>query len=260
MRAAISSFETARSRQAAQPTDRIAAPRSDAEPALFAASAGEVSSASSGTDVLQQLLGCDRLGVRHRALREASEDLAGARLDEALDPPLVQRRAASRASAPASSSASARRARTSSNGSVVMELITVTSGSAKSISASAASSSGRAPAIAGEWNAPVTGSGTARRPCSRAASVAVSNAAFAPDSTTWFGALSFATVNPAASATAPARSAAPLPSSASIEPSPARSPDSCIRRPRIATSRSPSSAGSAPAATSAATSPSEWPA
>ena len=58
----------------------------------------------------------------------------------------------------------------------MIELTTVTRGSRKSIAASAASSSGRAAAITGEWNAPVTGSATARRPCSRAAAAAASNA------------------------------------------------------------------------------------
>ena len=45
-----------------------------------------------------------------------------------------------------------------------------------------------------------------------------------------------------------------------MPPSPACSPDSCISLPRSATSSSPSRSLRQPAATSAASSPSEWPA
>src|SRR5215218_10884964 len=84
MRAATSSFVTLRAGRLA-PTERIAAPRRPGPAAV----AG-VSSASSGTDALQ-LLGGERLGVRHGALDEPGEDLARPRLDEALDALGVQR-------------------------------------------------------------------------------------------------------------------------------------------------------------------------
>ena len=77
-----------------------------------------------------------------------------------------------------------------------------------------------------------------------------------PASTIWPGALSLATVRPAASAILAASSAS-APTSAIIEP---RSSASAIRLPRSTTSSSASSTVSTPAAASAASSPSEWPA
>src|SRR4051812_3448534 len=108
----------------------------------------------------------------------------------------------------------------------------------------------------GEWNAPATSSGRARTLYSRAASSASSSAPRSPDRTTWPGALSLATVTPAAWAIAWASSIEP-PSRASIEP---ESSASAIRRPRRTTSSSASSVSSTPAAVSAPSSPSEWPA
>src|SRR5829696_4868380 len=86
MRAATSSFVTLRAGRLA-PTERIATPRNLG---TAAASAVGASSASSGTDGLQ-LLGGERLDVRHRALDEPRQDLARAGLDKALDALRAQR-------------------------------------------------------------------------------------------------------------------------------------------------------------------------
>ena len=98
--------------------------------------------------------------------------------------------------------------------------------------ASASRNGSTAGSMRGEWNAPATSSGRARTLYSRAASSASSSAPRSPDRTTWPGALSLATVTPAAWAIASASSIVP-PSRASIEP---ESSASAISLPRSTTS------------------------
>ena len=199
--------------------------------------------------------GLDLRAVGEDALAEAREHLAGADLDEAGAPAssrasIVSRQRTGLVSAAASS------ARTSSNGLVEAQEKTGKRGSPIAVFASASRNGATAGSISGEWNAPATLSLSARRPWSRASSSASASASRAPESTTWPGALSLATVTPACAAISRASSSV-APTSASIEPV---SSASAIRRPRRTTSSSASSRSSTPAAASAASSPSEWPA
>src|SRR3954469_3285975 len=145
--------------------------------------------------------------------------------------------------------------RTSVNGAALAPEKTVNLGSESSTSSSAARNGATAGSMAGEWNAPATSRRMTRVPRSCAAASVLSRASRLPDSTTWPGALSLATVTPPSAAIACA-SSSEAPTSASIEPLRA----SPIRRPRRTTSSRASSRLSTPAATSAASSPSEWPA
>ncbi len=124
-----------------------------------------------------------------------------------------------------------------------------------STSSSAARNGATDGSISGEWNAPATSSRITRVPRSAAIRSVLSSASTSPERTTWPGALSLATVTPPSAAISRA-SSSDAPTSASIEPLRA----SPIRRPRRTTSSSASSRLSTPAAVSAASSPSEWPA
>ena len=128
-------------------------------------------------------------------------------------------------------------------------------GSAISTSSSAARNGAAAGSIAGEWNAPATSRRMTRVLRSVAISSVLSSASIEPERTTWPGALSLATVTPPAAAISRASSRL-APTRASIEPLRA----SPISLPRRTTSSSASSRLRTPAATSAASSPSEWPA
>ena len=149
----------------------------------------------------------------------------------------------------------------SSKGSAVTHEYTGTRGSAISVSASSARNGSTAGSIRGEWKAPATGSRFPRTPRSLSCASASSSALRAPDSTSWSGALSFAIATWVAAATsAIASRLSSRARTAVIPPSPVSSAASCISRPRAATTRSPSSAPMASAATRAVISPSEWPA
>ena len=135
--------------------------------------------------------------------------------------------------------------------------ITGKEGAATSTSAIAAASASAAGAMSGVWNAPETSSVRARAPISPARRSTSASASFVPATTTWPGALSFATWAPHSSASratsaASARSIAIMPLGVVVEAV-------AIAAARTSTSRSPSSKRSAPAATSAAYSPSECP-
>ena len=132
-------------------------------------------------------------------------------------------------------------------------------GSAIGVAASAARRRSAAGSISGEWNAPATSSFIARAPASsRASSAALSTSSSGPLKTTCPGALSFATVRPRLRASSATAWESP-PSIATIPPGCAAAA-SCIAAARSSTRRSASSNVSAPAACSAAYSPSECPA
>ena len=118
-------------------------------------------------------------------------------------------------------------------------------------------------AISGEWKAPPTFSGTTRlAPSSLAAAGSRSRAVHSPDTTTLPGALSLATASTwpwAVASTAISTPSADSPSTELIDPGRA-SAARCIASARLATSSSPASNDSAPAATRAENSPRECPA
>ena len=127
------------------------------------------------------------------------------------------------------------------------------------VPSSAARRRSAAGSMSGEWNAPVTSRRRARAPVSsRATSSAASSASTGPDSTSWPGALSLATTRPRRSASA--RTSRDSPPSIAIMPPARCSPASAMASARSSTSLTASSKWSAPAATRAAYSPSEWPA
>ena len=149
----------------------------------------------------------------------------------------------------------------SSNGSAVTHESTGTRGSPISVSFTSARKGSTAGSISGEWKAPATGSRLPRTPRSFSCASASSSALRAPERTSWSGALSLAIATPVAAATSAMASRLPSRArTAVMPPSPVSSAASCMRRPRAATSRRPSSALRASAATSAVISPSEWPA
>ena len=144
-----------------------------------------------------------RPGVRDDALAHAGEHLAGADLDEVARAGLVQ---GEDRLAPADGADE----RLGQLGADVGERRGGRAGDRRgsaasriSTSSSAARNGATAGSIAGEWNAPATSSGIARRPCSRGDLLGARRARRAsPERTTWPGALSLATVTPAASAIA----------------------------------------------------------
>src|SRR5437763_3284400 len=153
-------------------------------------------------------------------------------------------------------SASSRRG--SAKGAAVAHEYTDIAGGRNSTRANAAARRAAAGPISGEWKAPPTSSRRARAPTARACSSATPRASTRPDSTSWPGPLSLATVRPSCAARSATPSGSP-PSMATMPPG-AISAASAIAAARSSTSASASSKSSAPAATSAAYSPSEWPA
>src|SRR5487761_1980399 len=136
--------------------------------------------------------------------------------------------------------------------------MSVASVSPQTVVASAASNSTWAGAIRGEWKAPPTARGVARRqPSSRCRAARSSRAPRGPLTTTWPGPLMLAT-HTSASPSRAARASSSPPIRASIEPSTA-SAARAIAAPRTVINRAPSSRLSRPEATSAENSPRLWP-
>ena len=128
----------------------------------------------------------------------------------------------------------------------------------------AACSSSLAGCISGEWNAPPTFSGNARlAPAAFSSSQASSMPSFEPEMTSWPGQLKLAATQTFPSLETVAQTSSTFssgrPMMAAIVPG-FFSQAFCMALARAATSFSPSSKLSAPAATSAENSPREWPA
>src|SRR5215207_10109342 len=150
-------------------------------------------------------------------------------------------------------------ARTSTKGAAEPLAKTRMAGGRTGVRSSAAARRSEAGAMSGEWNAPETSRRRVRAPVSsRPASSAASIASSGPESTSWPGALSLATVRPRRSARRP--TAWPSPPRKAIIPPGFSVPASSMAAPRSATRPTASSKSRAPAATRAAYSPSEWPA
>ncbi len=151
-----------------------------------------------------------------------------------------------------------RRVSTSATGPAPTLVTTGTRGARRGAASTTTAKAAAASAMSGEWKAPLTLSGTTRRaPAARARAPAAATASSVPLMTTWPGALRFATTTvPSTNSQSRASSAASRPRTAAIVPRVI----AAMRRLRSMTSRRASSGASAPAATQAVNSPTEWPA